>query len=100
MDPKYLFFSSSHLVLSYGKVLHHARKGIVRHQTVPGWLGEVAFGEYVGTILYSKTRTFLSDPKLLKDGLVSRRAAKKPLLSREKHQGQTDILQKVQGLDC
>ena len=27
--------------LPYGKVLHHAGKGIVRHQTVPGWLGEV-----------------------------------------------------------
>ena len=37
--------------------------------------------------------------RLLEDGLVSRRA-KKPLLSRKKHQGQTDIVQKVQGLDC
>ena len=34
--------------------------------------------------------------RLLGDGLGSRRAAMKPLLSRKKHQGQTDILQKVQ----
>ena len=37
--------------------------------------------------------------RLLDNGLVSRRAAKKPLLQ-ETHQGQTDILQKIQGLDC
>ena len=33
--------------------------------------------------------------RLLEDGLVSRRAAKKPLLSKKKHQGQIDLLQKV-----
>ncbi|KAG8544849.1 hypothetical protein GDO81_021732 [Engystomops pustulosus] len=36
---------------------------------------------------------------LLEQGLVSRRAAQKPLLSRN-HQGQTDILQEVQGVDA
>ena len=54
--PKILVFCSpSHLVITlpYGKVLHHAGNGIVRHQTVPGWLGEVALGGCVGTILYS-----------------------------------------------
>jgi hypothetical protein len=39
--------------LPYGKVLHHAGKGIVRHQIVPEWLGEVALGGCVDTILYS-----------------------------------------------
>ena len=56
-----MFCSPSHLVITFalwqgahaGKVLHHAGKGIVRHQTVPGWLGEVALGGCVGTILYS-----------------------------------------------
>ena len=38
--------------------------------------------------------------RLLEDGLVSRMVAKKPLLFRRKDQGQTDILQKVKGLDC
>ena len=33
--------------------------------------------------------------RLLEDGLVSRREAKKPLLSKKKHQGQIDLLQKV-----
>ena len=40
--PKILMLcSSSHLVILQ-KVLHHAGKGIVYHQTVPGWLGEGA----------------------------------------------------------
>ena len=38
--------------------------------------------------------------RLLEDGLVSRRAAKKPLLSRKNIRDRPDILQKVQGLDC
>ena len=33
--------------------------------------------------------------RLLEDGLVSRRAANKPLLSKKKHQGQIDLLQKI-----
>uniref|UniRef100_A0A8C7IMY7 SET binding factor 2 n=1 Tax=Oncorhynchus kisutch TaxID=8019 RepID=A0A8C7IMY7_ONCKI len=44
---------SSLSLLPYCKVLRHAGKGIVRHQTVPGWLGEIALGGCVGTILYS-----------------------------------------------
>ena len=38
--------------------------------------------------------------RLLKDGLVSRRAAKKPLLSRKNIRDRLDILQKIQGLYC
>ena len=29
-------------LLRYGKMLHHAGKGIVHQQTVPGWLGVAA----------------------------------------------------------
>ncbi|KAL0146617.1 hypothetical protein M9458_057957 [Cirrhinus mrigala] len=38
--------------------------------------------------------------RLLEDGLVSRRAAKKSFLSKKKHQGQIDLLQKVWRMDC
>ena len=53
MDPKYRYFVPRATLLSllpYCKVLHHAGKGIVRYQTVPGWFGEVALGGCVGTI--------------------------------------------------
>ena len=49
--PKISMFCSPRA--PYGKVLHHAGKGIVHRQTVPGWLGEVALGGCVCTILYS-----------------------------------------------
>ena len=50
--PKILMFCSlSHLFITFA-LWHHAGKGIVHHQTVPGWLGEVALGGCVGTILY------------------------------------------------
>ena len=51
MDPKYQCFVPQGTKLSllpYGKVPHHAGKGIVHHQTVPGWLREVALGGCVG----------------------------------------------------
>uniref|UniRef100_A0A8C4SKH4 Uncharacterized protein n=1 Tax=Erpetoichthys calabaricus TaxID=27687 RepID=A0A8C4SKH4_ERPCA len=40
-------------LLPYGTVILHAGNGIVHHQTVLGWLGEVALGRCFGTILYS-----------------------------------------------
>ena len=38
--------------------------------------------------------------RLSGDGLVSKKGSKKATSLQEKHQGQTDILQKVQGLHC
>jgi hypothetical protein len=60
--PKISIFCFPNLLvitLPYGKVLHHAGKGIVCHQAVPGWLEEVAVGGCVGTILSLFMAVFL-----------------------------------------
>ena len=54
MDPKYLCFVPEPLSYHFCIMARFVdEQGIVRHQTVPGWLGEVALGGCVGTILYS-----------------------------------------------